>query len=197
MSVFTSNELAALTGADHDQATFTLLHELAVGIVEAECGRTWSTDPDPVTSIRKVDSDGRVTLPRPVASVDTVRVIDLTGQPGATVAGWQFDGIATIRLAPAYQILNLPADYADGYGDTIQVTYTPAAKPAPAAVKAVALALAGRIHANPSGASSLSIDDYRQGWTGGGGVALLPAERAVLARYRARGLSSQATVAVP
>ena len=192
MAMFTSAEFAALTGITLTNDQYTLIQRLAAGIVEAECGRTWSSDPDPITKIRRVDSSGRVVLPRPVATVDTIRNLDPDGTVGTAVAGWQFDGIDSVRLLPYELILNGPQWLSDSpTADTVEVTWTPAAQALPAPVAAVALALAVRIQGNPAGASSLSIDDYSQGFSGGAGIALLPSEKATLARYRSRGLASQ------
>ena len=199
MAMFTSAEFTALTGVTLDADAYTLIHRLAAGIVETECGRTWSADPDPVTQIRRVDPDGRVVLPRPVASVDAIYTLDLDGTPSvAALSGWQFDGIDSIWLTPFNLILNSPQWLLDDdtRADTVQVTWTPAAADVPAAVTAVAIAVAARMQANPAGASSLSIDDYSQGFSGGTGGLLLPSERATLARFRSRALSSQGVTAL-
>ncbi len=193
MAMFTSAEFTALTGVTLTADQYTLIQRLAAGIVEAECGRTWSADPDPITKVRRVDSSGRVVLPRPVATVGTIRSLDSDGTPSTALAGWQFDGIDSVRLLPPGLVLNGPS-YLDPDGptaDTVEVTWTPAAQALPAPVAAVALALAVRIQGNPAGASSLSIDDYSQGFSGGAGIALLPSEKSTLARYRSRGLTSQ------
>ena len=97
MAMFTSAEYTAMTGATLTNDQYTLVERLAAGIIEAECGRTWDPDPDPVTQIRRVDSSDRVVLPRPVASVDSVYVMNLDGTASTQVlSGWQFDGIDTI-----------------------------------------------------------------------------------------------------
>lgn len=193
MAMFTAAEFTALTGVTLTNDQYTLFERLAAGIVETECGRTWSADPDPITRIRRVDESGRVVLPRPVSTVDSVRTIDLDGTPSvAELSGWQFDGIDSVWLTPFNLLLNSPEwMFDDTRGDTVQVTWTPAAASVPAAVAAVALAVAVRIQGNPAGASSLSIDDYSQGFSGGAGMALLPSEKATLGRFRARGLTSQ------
>ena len=162
-----------------------------MGVVESECGRTWSEAPDPVTKIRRVDPSGRVVLPRPVASVDSVNYLELDGTTGASASGWQFDGIDSIFLPPYHLVLNATYWVDKDQSETVQVTWTPAASTTPAAVAAVALALAARIQGNPAGASSLSIDDYSQGFTAGAGVGLLPSEKSILAKYRSRGIVSQ------
>lgn len=197
MAMFTTAEFTALTGVTLTEAQYTLIERLSAGIVEAECGRTWSADPDPITKIRRVTSSGRVILPRPVATVDAIHTIDLDGTPSAAaLSGWQFDGIDTIWLTPFNLILNAPEWLLDDEReDTVQVTWTPAASAVPAVVVGIALAVAIRVQGNPAGASSLSIDDYSQGFSGGAGIALLPSEKATLARFRTRGLSSQGVTA--
>ena len=192
MSMFTSAEFTALTGVTLTADQYTLIERLAAGVIEAECGRTWSADPDPVTQIRRVDTSGRVVLPRPVESIDAVYALNLDGTTGSALAGWQFDGIDSLFLVPFDLILNGPAD--DYRGGTVSVTWTPAAQSVPAAVAAVALAVAARVQGNPAGASSLSIDDYSQGFSGGAGVTLLPSEKATLARFKSRGIASQGVV---
>jgi len=193
MAMFTSAEYTALTGATLTNDQYTLVERIAAGIIEAECGRTWDADPDPVTAVRRVDDAGRVVLPRPVASVDAVYVMNIDGTASTqALAGWQFDGINSIWLTPTHLLLNAPEWWNDDTrSDTVQVTWTPAAASVPAAVTGVAIAVAARMKANPAGASSLSIDDYSQGFTGTSGGMLLPSERAVLARYRNRAITSQ------
>ncbi len=190
--MFTSDEFTAYSGTALDPDTHTLVNDLAAGIIEAEVGRTWNADPDPITKVRRVDPAGRVLLPRPVASVDEVRTLDLDGTPSVTaLAGWQFDGIDTVYLVPNRLVLNYPAALEeDSRSDTVEVTWTPAAADVPAAVRAVALALAARMIQNPAGASSVSIDDYSQGFSAGS-ADLLPSERARLARFKRRGIASQ------
>lgn len=190
--MFTAAEYTALTGVTLSAAAFTLVHDLAVGLVESECGRTWPADPDPITKVRHVGDDGRVVLPRPVTSVDSVVWVDGDGDPTTVAATFSFDGLDTIHVLTAPIVLN--ATYADDSA-TVAVTWTPAAATVPAAVKAVALAVATRIQSNPSGAQDVAIDDYRQGWSGGGGVALLPSERASLARYGRKAIRAQRLVA--
>lgn len=197
MVMFTSAEFSALTGVALSAEQYTLIERLVDGIITTETGRTWSDDPDPVVKIRRVGESGRVVLPRPVASVDEVRTIDLDGTPAASVlSGWRFDGIDSVWLTPFHLMLNGPAWWDDhDANDTVQVTWTPAAQSVPAAVTGIALAVAARVQGNPVGASSVSIDDYSQGFSGGAGISLLPSERATLARFRSRGISSQAVTA--
>ncbi len=198
MAMFTSAEFTAMTGTTLETDTYTLLHRLAAGIVESECGRTWSDDPESITQTRRVDPSGRVVLPRPVATVDAVYTLELDGTPSAqALSGWRFDGIDSVWLTPFNLLLNSPESMLDGdRGDTVQITWTPAAATVPAAVTAVAIAVAARMQANPAGASSLSIDDYSQGFSGGNAGPLLPSERAILARYRSRAISSQGVTAL-
>ena len=197
MAMFTTGEYTALTGVTLTNDQYTLVERIAAGIIEAECGRAWDSDPDPITSVRRVDSSNRVVLPRPVASVDAIYIMNIDGTASTqALAGWQYDGIDTVWLVPTSLQLNAPEWRADDdfRGDTVQVTWTPAASTVPAAVTGVAIAIAARMKANPAGASSLSIDDYSQGFTGTSGGMLLPSERAVLARYKARAVSSQSVV---
>ncbi len=188
--MFTSDEFTAYSGTALDPDVYALVHELAAGVIEAEVGRTWSADPDPISKIRRVDPAGRVVLPRPIETVDAVRAVDLDGLPSTALAGWQFDGIGTVHLLADYLVLNLPESDEGSRSDTVEVTWTPAAADTPAAVKAVALALAARMTQNPTGASSISIDDYSQGFTAGS-ADLLPSERTRLARYKRRAIASQ------
>jgi hypothetical protein len=83
----------------------------------------------------------------------------------------------------------VPTDDADeDVEDQAVVTYTAGYSTVPGNVKAVALAVAGRIYDNPQGLRSRQIDDYSETRAGDdddlAGVSLLPTEERRLRRYR-------------
>lgn len=141
---------------------------------------------------------GTATLPRPVTAVTSVSWV--TGN-GVTVAasGWAFDGMATLSgldcaaTGNGQQLAQYPPP------TSVQVTYTGGYAAVPADVKAVVLALAGRIYDNPRGVRSTTttVGQFSEGeqYAGGGAdlaaAQLLDSEIKTLRAYRRTAATSR------
>lgn len=187
--LFSVEELASYLQHEVDNASAELAREMATGLIESYTRRSF-TDQTEVTEVLRIVA-GKVHLPRrPVATVDTVRLVDGDHRYPTT---FTWDGLHTLRAGDESQILNLPEF--DAPLDTVEVTYTQGYDEVPADVKAVALALAGRSYSNPRGLRSETIGAYSYTAAGGGdsvaSVGLLEGERAVLNRYRTQARTVQ------
>lgn len=181
--LFTLPELASKVQTDLDTASADQARADATALIEAYTHRSF-TEQVEVTEVKKVNG-GKVRLRQPVATIDTVLLVDGDNR---LPTSWVFDGIATIIIGPATTIINLPErDYSFS---TVEVTYTHGYTAVPADVKAVGLALAARNYQNPGGLRSETIGNYS--YTNAGadddvaGSGLLAAERATLNAYRVR-----------
>jgi hypothetical protein len=128
--------------------------------------------------------DGRVRLPhRPVTAVSSVSTVGDDGAPLATIAGWTFDGIDTVRVDGISGIINLAEDALTS--GTVSVTFTHGYAAVPADVKEVALSVAHRIYSNPGGLRQESVGAYSATFgTQEVGTTLYAAEKLILDRYR-------------
>jgi len=139
--LFTLPELASFVQSDLDTATATLARELATAKVRTAAPRAF-IEAGAHTVVRTIVG-GVVTLPRPVTSVTSVTIDgDLIDADS-----YDFDGVDTISGLGAW----------DG---PATVVYIGGYATAPTDVKAVALAVAGRIVDNPSGLRSETIGAY-------------------------------------
>lgn len=174
MALFELTDLAGYLQSDLDTATATICRDIAAGVI-AGYTRQRIEEADHTHTVEV--SPGLVaTLPqRPVTAVDTVTV------DGVQLAddGWSWDGIGPwlVLAEPPTTTWTATVAYTAGYATV------------PADVRAVALAAAGRAYSNSLGVRSEAIDDYSVTYAGGGDtiatVGLLPAEAAILDRYRA------------
>lgn len=177
--LFTLEELASYLQTDLDTGSATIARASATALIEAYTRRSF-TDQVEVIEAKRVRG-GRVTLREPVVEVASVEAID-----GATRLPtlWTFDGIRTVYVGGATAIINYPEGTSFG---TVEVTYTHGYTAAPADVKAVGLAVAGRAYSNPAGIRSETIGAYSYTLAGAdddvAGSGLLAAERTVLNRY--------------
>jgi hypothetical protein len=185
--LFTLSELASYLQRDLDTSSATLAREEAMGIVRDHCRQEITTATH--THRLPVSYDRRgwfVAVPeRPLTAVTTVVV------NGTTVTTHTVDLLnSQVRLVDG-----VPTDDADeDVEDQAVVTYTAGYATVPANVKAVALAVAGRIYDNPQGLRSRQIDDYSETRAGDdqdlAGVTLLPREERLLRRYRVGAVGS-------
>lgn len=190
--LFTTAELELYlsldTGAlDTDRAS--IIHDQVAAIIANYCRTTFTTTTE-ATEVLRV-RDGWVRLPnKPVTAVTSVKRVDADGTAGLAVAGWSFDGIDRINLRGWDNlVVNLAADLADDYTDTVQVVYTYGYTAVPADVKAVALDLSTSLYNNPSGLRQETVGGWSGTWAGGNdvfGVALTAGQRAILDRYRVK-----------
>lgn len=184
--MFTLDELAAylkVTVAD-DDASALLARELATGLIEDFTHRSFTAEAD-YTEVLRINA-GKITIPStPVSAVTSVKLVGANGVLTPTV--WTFDEIDTIHLAGSAQVLNLPESDDGGVPYTAEVVWTGGFDEVPAAVKAIALAAAGRGYNNPRGLRSETIGQYS--YTNAGGdddvasVSLLAGERLTLGKY--------------
>lgn len=173
--LFTTEELAAHLQQELDDTSAQLAHDNAQGVIEGRIGQpvllATVTPRLPVEENRR--SDPRypyawfVTLPgRPVTAVTAV----------AGAGAWVWDRFDTVYLTTDEP--------------TVTPTYTVGYAAVPADIKAVALAVAGRVYSNPVAAvAAESIDDYRVQYADtatGSSEELTDLEQKILDRYRPR-----------
>ena len=184
MALFTLTELASHLQQDLDTYTAQLAHDNAQGVVEGRIGQpvlqATVTPRLPVIFNNRVPRGygdeyafgGLVVIPtRPVSVVTAVQAADVA----LDASSWEWDRFDTV--------------YVSTDEPTVEVTFTAGYVTVPADIKAVALALAGRIYAQPVAAvRSESIDDYTVGYDTSGATAqdLSPLESMILDRYRSR-----------
>lgn len=175
MALATAAELEVQLGADWSATEYLRAEqtlELASGVVEAYCGRTFTRTTADVT----VDADptGRtLVLDNPPVDVTS---ITLDGEP---VTGYTVYADAGVVVLP----------YRRSWG-RVQVTYSHGVDGAPAAVKAVVLAVAGRMILNPDGAAQKSLGDASVSYGGSStGPALSDLEKDALSAYRLTGVA--------
>lgn len=179
--LFTLSELASYLQRDLDTSSATLARDMAHGIVRDHCRQEITTAT--VTRRLPVVYDRRgwyVQIPEQNLTAVTTVVVN-----GTTVTTHTVDLLnRQVRLVDG-----VPTDDADeDVEDQAVVTYTAGYSTVPGNVKAVALAVAGRIYDNPQGLRSRQVDDYSETRAGDdddlAGVSLLPTEERRLRRYR-------------
>jgi hypothetical protein len=182
--LITLTELASHLQQDLDTYTAQLALDGARGIIEGRIGRpvmrvtrtprlpVQANDRQPRAYGDDYCFGGYVTLPGgPVTAVTSVQADDVA----LSTDEWAWDRFDTVYVATDEP--------------TVEVTMTAGYNTVPADLKAVALALAGRIYAQPVAAvRSESIDDYSVAYDTSGATAqdLSPLEAMVLDRYRTR-----------
>jgi hypothetical protein len=189
--LFTLTELGSWlqrTIASNDP-TGTLARSAATSIVENYC-RTSFTTTDTSTEYLKV-RDGYVLLPkRPVVSVTSVKAIESDGTPGATIAGWTFNGIDRVWLSGLTDVvINRSEALFEQDVDVVEVVYDYGWATVPDDVKHVALELAGNYYSNPTGLRQETVGGYSVTYAGSNevfGIALTPGQKAILDRYRVK-----------
>jgi hypothetical protein len=187
--LFTLSELASYLQRDLDTSSATLAREMASGIVRDHCRQEITSAT--VTRRLPLTYDRRgwyVQIPEQNLTAVTTVVVN-----GTTITTHTVDLLnRQVRLVDG-----VPTDDADeDVEDQAVVTYTAGYSSAPGNVKAVALAVAGRIYDNPQGLRSRQIDDYSETRAGNdddlAGVSLLPGEERRLRRYRLGAVGSVA-----
>lgn len=175
MVLATTSELETQLGANWDGAQLLRAEqalELASGVVEAYCGRTFTRTETDVT----VDAD----------PVGRTVVLD---NPPIDVTSITLDGVAVDDYV-VYEdagIVLLPSTYS-AWG-RVQVTYSHGLDGAPAAVKAVVLAVAGRLILNADGVTQKSVGDVSVSYgSASTGPALSPLEQQALSAFRLTGV---------
>ncbi len=179
----TPDDLRNLLGEDSDSlpdAEVELLLQLATGAVQAAAGQELVEATSTIEIVGTVDS--WLPLPQqPVTSVEGVALDD------AEIADYKRFGARLWRAAGWAFSPYVPA--------TVKVTYThgyPEGAPALALARSAVLALAAQMYSNPTGATGLSIDDYREQYSQSAAsdlTGLVPANlvRALRRQYGARG----------
>lgn len=158
----TANDLNALLGETVDPTTATLVLETATGAVQAAAGqRLVQVVDDDLTIMGTTDS--WLDLPqRPVTAVTSVTL------DGTAVADWSRFGARLFRssgwASSATEPSVVEVVYTHGYADGDQGLQL---------ARQVALMVAVNQYANPTGSTSLSIDDYREGFAGNAGETWL------------------------
>jgi len=170
-NLFTLTELASYLQADLDTATATIAMDVATAACQ-NAARTHILQRS--TTVELAGATLALTLPEtPTTAVANVTGIDVGayapadyerhGQELTLTTGARWDRFVTVAYTAG--LYTIPAD-----------------------VKGVALAVAGRVYANPGGVRSETIQDYS--YTNAGsdndlvsGVALMPHERAILRGY--------------
>lgn len=172
-------DLSSLLQEDIDPDVEALLLELATGEVQSAAGqRLLRVEDDRFELLGTTES--WLDLPeRPVVSVDSVEV------DGEEVTDWQRHGSRLFRAggwsSRIYEPSTVSGVYTHGYAD---------GDPGLAFARKQTLGLAAFLWANPTGATGLSIDDYREQYSqaadGTGSVLPRPAQRALRRRYGRR-----------
>lgn len=188
--VITKAELASfLQVVDVDNATADLAIQGAQGTVKRYAPRAFIASGSH-TIVLPVHH-GVATLPRPVTAVTSVSWIVGTGTTVAA-SGWGFDGIATLSgldyraTGSGQQLTQYPPP------TSVQVVYTGGYAAVPADVKAIVLALAGRMYDNPNGLRSTSVtvgqftetEQYAGDGADLASAQLLPSELRTLRSFR-------------
>lgn len=187
--LFALTELASWVQSDLDTATATLARDNATAIIENYC-RTSFTAEGTATEVLRV-RDGWVRLSnRPVTSITTVKAMNDDGNPGASIAGWTWDGLDRLDVSGwADIIINRAEALLDDDVDTVEVVYDYGHTTVPADVKAVAIELAGAYYNNPAGLRQETVGGYSVTYAGGNdmfGLALTKGQRDILDRYRVK-----------
>lgn len=183
--------LPAFTG--EQEATATLLIELAEGVIDDETGQPLELSTDTVVLDSPTRQDPwpqapgtgshKLILPRwPVTAVTSVTILKDTGDDEVLTYGADHD--YTWSAAGTLTRVNgwWPTD-----DQCVQVVYTPGHSPVPKGVKGIALRLAAGAWANPLLASSESLGDHSIAFSADAlGMVLSKADRRALGLYRAR-----------
>lgn len=156
MALFVLEELASALQRDLDTASATLARDVATALVESLTGPLGS-------------QQSTVTLP-----LDGT-CIDLPSEVVTAVASVSVDGVAAqfewLRPHPRVRLLSwVLAGYPVTW-HTVEVVYTHGFGIVPPVAKAVALEVAKRAYANPSGLRDSRIDDYSESYGPAGGAA--------------------------
>ncbi len=182
--LFELDELDSFLGLTADATRAELARQVAQGLVRADLRQnvTRATYAASLPIVAGPDGYWRVPLPeRPVTAVSSVVV---SGDTYVLGTDYTWDGVSPwLRLADR-------TFSADPFRDVPRatVTYTAGYLVAPAAIRGVALSVAGRAYLNPGGLRTESIDDYSYTRAGSdddlAGVSLTATERRSLAPYR-------------
>lgn len=179
-------ELAAYLQQDLDTATATLLVEQGTAVVQAAAGQRLVQVTDDV--ITRPGGSGRfLTLPeRPVTAVTAVTI---DGIPIAAGTGY----VAYLPKAQLWRVWGWrslgPTSWTGLPFAAVQVTYShgyAAGDQKLEKARSCVFALCAQAYANPTGASTLAIDDYRESYTRPGSTAamqLADTQQAELRRY--------------
>lgn len=186
MALITGQELADhlhLT-YDEDDDSLSQAVTMAGGIVKAFCNQELEED----TFTHKLDPLNLwVVMPqRPVTAITSVTTAPSLGLLSAS--DWTWDGVSPWLKLPTTANYELSAT----------VVYTAGYSTIPDVIKAVTLAVAGRMYSNPKALRSEQIDDYSRTYAGGDqviGLGLLPSEERLLRRYRLT--ASELALSVP
>lgn len=187
MALITAQDLATFLRIDYSagDASLSQAATLGCGLVTSYTNQVFETAT--YTQLLPIDANRTIRLPqRPVTDVTSVTVAGAALTEGSD---WDWDGITPVVVL-------------DGYTPTEEnwqatVVYVAGYAAVPAEVKAVALAVGGRIYNTTPGVSAESVDDYRVTYADNTGTLLLPGEMNVLRRYRQRLGSVTPTASVP
>ncbi len=182
--LFELDELDSYLKVTADATAAELVRQIAQGLVRTYLRQnvTRATHAASLPIVAGPDGYWRVPLPeRPVTAVSSVVV---SGDTYVLGTDYTWDGVSPwLRLADR-------TFSTDPFRDVPRatVTYTAGYLVAPAAIRGVALSVAGRAYLNPGGLRTESIDDYSYTRAGSdddlAGVSLTATERRSLAPYR-------------
>lgn len=181
-------------GAETTRAQLML--DLATAAIQNWCRQTISSAE--TTALLPGTWSQDLELPeRPVTAVDTVEI------DGVETTDWDWNDRGVLRRGAASfaqtSTLNAPGDddpttqgatgaaqHWGGPQSTVAVTYTHGFATIPADIKAVCLAVAGRALTSEPGVKQESLGAYSVTYGGdsAGGVTIVPADMALLRRYR-------------
>ena len=179
-------DLSDLVGEQLDPDLETMLLELATAAVQAAAGQRLVEVTDDVVELAG-KAESVIQLPeRPVTSVASV---EINGHPVTDFAlrgfrlwrphGWV--GANLLNLVTSHVPTAVTVTYTHGYPDGHQELQF---------ARQATLVAAARLHANPAGATGLSIDDYREQYSQAagesGGEVPRSLQRALRRRYGLR-----------
>lgn len=186
----TTADLTALLGETVDETSATLALELATGAVQAAAGQRLVEVTDDTIDLMGTTGSWLDLPQRPVTAVTSVTlagtaVTDFTRYGGrlyrtdgwaeqTDCTSWAWPGLRYQEPTPVQVV------YSHGY---------PVGDPGLGLARQATLMLASSLYSNPTGATSLAIDDYREGYGGNAGESgLTSSVRTALRRtYGQRG----------
>lgn len=181
----TVQQLEARLGQTVDAVRATALLEDASAVARGYTGQHFTRVLNDKATLR-VDR-GRVVLPqRPAEKPSSISEV---GGGVLPVSAWWWSGVGVVEFGSPAWLANGPT--VARFPRTVEVTYTHGYTEIPGDVVAVVCQMVGRVIVSEAapGLMSESIDDYQYRLGGGivsGAVALVPAERDALDRYRTR-----------
>lgn len=181
----TVQQLEARLGQTVDAARATALLEDASAVVRGYTGQYFTRVLDDRVTFR-VDR-GSVVLPQRPADKPTL--ISEFGGGVLPASAWWWGGIGVVEFGSPSWVANGPT--VSRFPRTVEITYSHGYAEIPGDVVAVVCQMVGRVILSEStpGLMSEAIDDYQYRLGGGivsGAVALVPAEKSILDRYRSR-----------